>query len=89
MAVIFAVMAFFYKPVSKRKEQEDETVALVPKDNDSDSDDEEMATFPDSSDLWIIWILFLFCLSFYNPTYLVLNLLHTEMLGIQLKWVSV
>ena len=52
MAMIFAVMAFFYKPVSKIKEHDDETVALVPKDDDSDSDnDTEMATYPDSSDL--------------------------------------
>ena len=49
MAAIFAVMAFFYKPVSKRKDHDDETVALVTK-NDSDSD-EDLATYPDSSDL--------------------------------------
>ena len=48
MAVIFAVMAYFYKPVSLIKDRDDETVALVPKDNDSDSD---LATYPDSSDL--------------------------------------
>ena len=52
MAAVFAVMAFFYKPVSKLKERDDETVALVPKDDDSGSDDnEEMAVYPDSSDL--------------------------------------
>lgn len=56
MAMIFAVMAFFYKPISKIKGHEGETVALVPKDGDSDSDgddvdDEEMAAYPDSSDL--------------------------------------
>ena len=52
MAIIFAVMAFFYKPVSKIKDHDDETVALVPKDDDdSDSDDNEMATYPDSSEL--------------------------------------
>lgn len=53
MAAIFAVMAFFYKPVSKRREHEDETVALVPKDEDSNSDDDDegIATFPDSSEL--------------------------------------
>lgn len=43
-------MAFFYKPISKIKDHDDETVALVPKDDDSD-DDNEMATYPDSSDL--------------------------------------
>ena len=53
MAAIFAVMAFFYKPVSKRREHKDETVALVPKDEDSNSDDDDegIATFPDSSEL--------------------------------------
>ena len=55
MAMIFAVMAIFYKPVSKIKDHDGETVALVPKDDDSDDDadddDDEMAMYPDSSDL--------------------------------------
>lgn len=56
MAVIFAVMSFFYKPISKIKDHEGETVALMPKndfdDNNNDDDDlEEMALYPDSSDL--------------------------------------
>ena len=54
MALIFAVMALFYKPVSKQRDQEDETVALVPKDDNSnseDDDDDGIATFPDSSEL--------------------------------------
>ena len=52
MAMIFAIMAFFYKPVSKLKDHNSETIALVPKDEDTDdSHDGEMATYPDSSDL--------------------------------------
>ena len=48
MALIFAIMSFFYKPVAKRRE-EDETVALVPQD--SDESDNDLTAYPDSSDL--------------------------------------
>jgi len=52
MAMIFAIMAFFYKPISKLRDLDSEIVSLVPKDEDADdSDDGEMATYPDSSDL--------------------------------------
>ncbi|XP_065888758.1 solute carrier family 15 member 2-like [Dysidea avara] len=48
MAFIFAIMSFFYKPVAKRTEDE-ETVALVPRD--SDESDHDLTAYPDSSDL--------------------------------------
>jgi len=51
MAAIFAVMAFFYKPVSKRKDHDDESVALVKKDDSYSDEDEDLGAYPDSSDL--------------------------------------
>jgi len=48
MALIFAVMAFFYKPITKKRRDE-ETVALVTQD--SDESDNDLTTYPDSSDL--------------------------------------